>query len=435
MKQIKKLITQYRIIASAMQKPGRLYYIKPYGNPEIFYKKAAEWGIRTYNTTDEIDRAIFLGLRNLGPFMSYGSSANALRNTIISRAYGSANYFAFSANQRKNIAIFINDDSTALAEAVLDRLNHLYKNEFNTSLELVPAPTAFADELLERIAAGEDYYINQHGEWTQGFIDHLSDDISKLSFRTFLKQRLEAYMLWGTPAMYPIQPPAETAEWRKERLKNKPDLPILQDCIPAARDFFHLHTYILEQYAVPGVVEALPGDVVIDAGAFNADTAIYFARKTGSNGKVYAFEADPKNIAAANKNLELNDCTNVNIMPLALSDQKGVIKFSQNPIASSGSIQTANGELSVSCTDLDSFVSEQGIRVDFIKSDIEGGEMNLLLGAQETIKRYAPTCGIALYHKQDDFVTIPKLLSQLRPDYKFYFRCEAEPVLFATIKG
>lgn len=59
--------------------------------------------------------------------------------------------------------------------------------------------------------------------------------------------------------------------------------------------------------------------------------------------------------------------------------------------------------------------------------------MAMLRGAAGIIKDDAPVCAICLYHKKDDFWQIPQYLLSLRPDYKFWFRCEAEPVLFAKI--
>lgn len=232
--------------------------------------------------------------------------------------------------------------------------------------------------------------------------------------------------------MLPIMPPSETRQWRKERRENPPRLPLIENCSAGARDFFHLHSFIYEQYGIPGVVEAMPGQTVIDAGAYIADTALYFSSKIGAAGKVYAFEAMPENVAAAEDNLRLNACGNVEMAPLALSDAACELRFSLNTIAPSSSCQNTQGEMAVQAVDLDSFAEQRGIRVDFIKSDIEGGEMALLRGAARTIRRDAPTCGIALYHKQADYHEIPRFLSSLRPDYIFYFRCEAEPVLFAV---
>ena len=60
--------------------------------------------------------------------------------------------------------------------------------------------------------------------------------------------------------------------------------------------------------------------------------------------------------------------------------------------------------------------------VDMIKLDIEGAEANALLGMQNLIRKYKPVLAVCIYHKQDDFITLPKLVLNLVPEYKIYFR-------------
>jgi hypothetical protein len=91
----------------------------------------------------------------------------------------------------------------------------------------------------------------------------------------------------------------------------------------------------------------------------------------------------------------------------------------------------------VSTIAIDDFVAERGLeRLDFVKMDVEGAELNLLQGARETIARFAPKLGLAAYHKDDDLVTIPEQLLALDPDYQLYLgsfsALEDETVLFAT---
>ena len=407
MNSIQRIIDNYRSINDQMA--GNLHYIETAGNPDIFYKKAFEWRTRPYPVKDKIDEAILAGLRRLAGLMGLGSAPTALCNSVISQVFGAASFFRFACNQKKNIAVYDFGNFDKLKN-IVERLNEFYVSEFQTELTIRTAPAAFGEEFKSRLEDGEDYFLKKHGEWTQEFIDNLNDEISKISFRTFLKQRLEGWLMWGSLAMYPIQLPAETAQWRQDRRNHKPPLPELFGCSPWAKNIFHLHTYIYEQYAIPGIVEAAPGSVIIDAGAYNGDTAIYFSRKAGEKGKVYAFEADSKNINDAQTNIDINNCKNVEVLLMALSDTKGEINFSLNKIASSNSHQIETGGITVPCTDLDSFVGEKNIRVDYIKSDIEGGEMRLLQGAKETIKRDGPICGIAPYHKREDYHTIPKFL-------------------------
>lgn len=434
MKFAHRLLKQFQLVSAAMRRSPFLYYVKAETPPDIFARKAPEWMQRTLPVHDNIDQALLDGLRFMSSMLGWGNSANALRNTVISRTYAAGDFFVYAANERKNIAVYGAGGDERLLYDILARLNAVFVPEFGATLCLEKAPLSFVDELDERIEAVRAYYLDEHGEWTQNFIDNLGDDISRISFRNFLRQRMEAHMRWHSPAMYPIQPPAETRQWRVERRNSPPPLPRIEHCPPWARDFFHLHTFIYEQYGIPGVVEALPGQCVVDAGAYIADTALYFSSKVGESGKVYAFEAMQENINAGEANLRLNGCRNVEMVASALSDSCGELRFALNALAPSGSCQSSQGEMTVKAVSLDAFVRQRGIHVDFLKSDIEGGEMDMLRGAVQTIRRDAPTCGLALYHRQADYHEIPRFLSALHPDYVFYFRCEAEPVLFATTK-
>jgi hypothetical protein len=69
--------------------------------------------------------------------------------------------------------------------------------------------------------------------------------------------------------------------------------------------------------------------------------------------------------------------------------------------------------------------------------DVEGAEMNVLLGMRETILRYKPRLEICVYHKHEDLFEIASFLLDLVPEYKFYLRHynsnETETVLFCMV--
>lgn len=69
---------------------------------------------------------------------------------------------------------------------------------------------------------------------------------------------------------------------------------------------------------------------------------------------------------------------------------------------------------------LDEFIQDE--RVTFIKMDIEGAELDALRGAVHIIKTQKPKLAISVYHRWDDIFTIPKLILEIRPDYKLYIR-------------
>jgi hypothetical protein len=73
-------------------------------------------------------------------------------------------------------------------------------------------------------------------------------------------------------------------------------------------------------------------------------------------------------------------------------------------------------------------------RVDFIKMDIEGSELEALKGAEETIRRFRPRMAISIYHKDDDYFTIPLFIRNLELGYRFYLEnytiSDGETVLY-----
>ena len=95
------------------------------------------------------------------------------------------------------------------------------------------------------------------------------------------------------------------------------------------------------------------------------------------------------------------------------------------------------GAKKVQSMKIDDFVFNNGLpRLDFIKMDIEGAEIEALKGAMRTIEKYRPKMAIAVYHKLPDFYEIPRLLCGIHKDYRIYFGHSTahgdESVMFAV---
>jgi FkbM family methyltransferase len=203
------------------------------------------------------------------------------------------------------------------------------------------------------------------------------------------------------------------------------------------------NTFELKQYEYQGCsppIKAERGDVVIDAGGCWGDTALYFAHEAGDTGKVYAFEFVPTNLAVMRKNLTLNRelSSRVAVIEKPLWDKSDqTLYFTDNGPASRVSF-TKTSEQYLSTISIDDFVSRNNVsRIDFIKMDIEGAELNALKGAAAVISRCKPKLAISVYHDLSDFVTVPEFISSLNLGYRFYlghYTIHAEEtVLFATV--
>jgi hypothetical protein len=88
-------------------------------------------------------------------------------------------------------------------------------------------------------------------------------------------------------------------------------------------------------------------------------------------------------------------------------------------------------------TTIDDYVADGHVpKIDFIKMDIEGSEVNALRGAVKTIRRFRPKLAISVYHKIDDLITIPLLIKDIEPSYNLvldhYTVHQEETVLYGT---
>ena len=186
-------------------------------------------------------------------------------------------------------------------------------------------------------------------------------------------------------------------------------------------------TFLRRQYFLDrnGVrIRPEPGDTVIDAGACLGDTAVAFAAAVGREGRVFAFDPLPTHVMATRHNVAQNGFAGrVAAIPLALGNatRNTDRKVADHDGTASPGFSISGKEDWIPLTTIDDFVAaEKPGRVDFIKMDIEGAELAALEGAAKTLIRDRPKLAISLYHRPTDFITIPRLLATMLPDYEFH---------------
>ncbi|KAA6343187.1 hypothetical protein EZS27_009126 [termite gut metagenome] len=164
------------------------------------------------------------------------------------------------------------------------------------------------------------------------------------------------------------------------------------------------------------------GDVVIDAGAWIGDFSAYAISKGAIS---YAFEPVKDNYDILCKTSLLNKERIVPI-PMGLGDYCGDINIlikgdynTANSMIPETNFATTIREEIVSITTLDQFIEENRLTtVDFIKADIEGAERDMLRGASNVLKTFAPKLAICTYHLPDDPEVLEKIILEANPNYR-----------------
>jgi FkbM family methyltransferase len=136
-----------------------------------------------------------------------------------------------------------------------------------------------------------------------------------------------------------------------------------------------------DQNALPLILEHIKeGDVVIDAGAFIGDHTIAYTKAVGINGYVIAFEPNPVAFQCL-----VHNCPNANLFNYGLGSGTRSAFLQTNENAGASYLGESGEEVRLMCLDelnLD--------RLDFIKLDVEGYEVEALKGGINLINKFRP---------------------------------------------
>jgi FkbM family methyltransferase len=163
------------------------------------------------------------------------------------------------------------------------------------------------------------------------------------------------------------------------------------------------------------------GEVFVDVGGFDGETSLEFIRRCPQFKVIHFFEPDEANLAKAKENL--SPYPNVEFHRLGLSDRRQLLKF-QSEGSRSKVIEGGDGEIKVDR--IDNIVRET---YTFLKMDIEGGEVDALAGAKESITKYRPRIAVSVYHRGDDLWRIPEQILSYNSGYSVHLRHYTEGIV------
>jgi FkbM family methyltransferase len=140
------------------------------------------------------------------------------------------------------------------------------------------------------------------------------------------------------------------------------------------------------------------GDTCVDVGGHLGYYSFLMSRLTGPEGRVITFEPVAENIAAIRENIALNKSTNIRVVNSALGERAGMMTlvrsedetFSATPSTRGYAVEGGRKEVEVQVGTLDSFLARENLRPGVIKIDVEGAEIDVLRGANETLRTIRP---------------------------------------------
>ncbi len=167
------------------------------------------------------------------------------------------------------------------------------------------------------------------------------------------------------------------------------------------------------------------GDVVIDVGGCEG----YFSLKALEKGaeKVFCFE--PSRLIA--KCLELTfaeerNSGRVEVINQFVGSTEGTVLFEEDPYDPTlGAISKSKGPIQEHCypvamTSIDTLCIRKELeKLNFIKIDVEGNEIQVLEGARKSIVKFSPKIAVATYHTPTHSRELKELIRSFDKDYRF----------------
>ena len=161
-------------------------------------------------------------------------------------------------------------------------------------------------------------------------------------------------------------------------------------------------------------------EVIIEIGSNIGTHTVPLAKHLSNGGKIYAFEQQSQNRKLLEQNIKDNDIENVQISKIAISSKEGkayMNTFANDKLSNYGDARIFRDEFDnsecVQVKTLDEFFynnfdGENSVRL--IKFDVQGQELNVIIGSEKLINEYKPI----LYLENDNIETSKKLIDKIK---------------------
>ncbi len=148
------------------------------------------------------------------------------------------------------------------------------------------------------------------------------------------------------------------------------------------------------------------GDIFVDIGANEGYFSIVASKLVGGAGRVIAIEPQERLQKVISRNIELNDCKNVTVLPIALGREAGEANLYISPGINSGSSSFIKSTVyplpkqRVSVLTLEDALQKEGINgCEAVKIDVEGWEYDVIMGSENFFKNHRVKAICLEFHK------------------------------------
>lgn len=174
---------------------------------------------------------------------------------------------------------------------------------------------------------------------------------------------------------------------------------------------------VYKHYFDLDIMQCSENEVFVDLGAYTGDTVSDYIHTFLGYKRIYCYEIMPETMQKLKENL--STLSNIEYRQKGASDKAGVMFISGTEPDVSMHKLTDSGNIEVQTVAIDEDIAEP---VTFIKMDIEGAEQGAIMGCKNHIRATHPKLAISVYHNNEDIWKCARLIDEIDPNYKFYFR-------------
>ena len=152
------------------------------------------------------------------------------------------------------------------------------------------------------------------------------------------------------------------------------------------------------------------GHICMDVGANVGSLSLALAQRTGSMGKVFAFEPGPLLARRFQRNVQFNPRFHdiIILNEVGLSDKEGKLFWNEDMENRGNAGLLGRSGQQVDVTTVDRFVQSNCLqKLDFVKIDVEGMEFEVLSGGLETWQRFEPILYFETMHAVESILKKP----------------------------